>query len=204
MLRKILLVTSGLFHPPYFGRMAVHLALKSMDGFAFQHISALGKLPANLGDFSAMVLYFHHKTIPDAALKQLEGFVSSGGGILAIHSATASFKAAKGYFDILGGRFSGHGPVQDFEIVGQQTGIFDGVMPFRIKDELYLHELQPGIEVHYTASLQGQHIPVVWTYRYGRGKICYAAPGHTVESMKHPAMQEILRQGLKWTCRDDD
>jgi type 1 glutamine amidotransferase len=71
---------------------------------------------------------------------------------------------------------------------------------FTIRDELYLHELNPGIEVHFAANHAGQDVPIVWTYRYGRGKVCYAVPGHTSGSMTHPAVQEILRRGLKWVA----
>ena len=200
MIRNILLVTSGIFHPPYFGRLAVHEALRQMDGFAFQHIPSLEKLPTNLNQFSALVLYYHHKTISDAALRRLDDFVSGSGGILAIHSATASFKKTKRYYEILGGRFIGHGAVENFEVRRRKDGIFDSIAPFTIKDELYIHELQPGITAHFTAKHAGQEAPAVWTYRCGAGKVCYAVPGHTAESMKHPAVQEILRRGLKWVC----
>ncbi len=123
--------------------------------------------------------------------------MSEGGGILAIHSATASFKEANRFFEILGGRFVGHGAVEKIEVKRVKDEIFD-VGDFVIKDELYIHELQPGIDVHFTAKHEGKDIPVVWTYRYGKGKVCYAVPGHTTTSMKHPSVQGILRRGLKW------
>jgi uncharacterized protein len=201
MSRDIILVTSGIFHPPYSGRMAVHQALRQMDGFAFRNIPSLEKLPADLSRYSAMVLYYHHKSISDRALGRLDDFVSGGGGILAIHSATASFKESQRYFEILGGRFIGHGPVENFEVRGRKYDIFNGVEPFSIRDELYIHELQPGIDVHFTISHDGQEAPAVWTHSYGAGRVCYAVPGHTTESMKHPAVQEILRRGLKWACK---
>jgi type 1 glutamine amidotransferase len=200
MTRNILLVTSGIFHPPYFGRLAAHQALRQMDEFAFLHVSSLEALPADLKRFSAMLLYYHHKTISDAALTRLDDFVSGGGGILAIHSATASFKKSQRYSEILGGRFIGHGPVENFEVRSRKYDIFNGIASFTITDELYIHELQPGVDVHFTAEHEGNEVPAVWTHRYGAGKVCYAVPGHTTASMRHPAMQEILRRGLKWVC----
>jgi len=200
VIQNILLVTSGVFHPPYAGRLTLHRALGQLDGFVFRHVPSLERLPEGLDKYSAMVLYYHGKTISDAALTRLDGFVGSGGGVLAVHSATASFKDSLRYSEILGGRFTGHGPVESFEVRSKRYDIFRGIEPFTIRDELYIHELQPGVDIHFTASHEGDETPVVWTQRYGRGRVCYAVPGHTTNSLKHPAMQEILRRGLKWTC----
>lgn len=199
-MKKVLRVTDGIFHPTWLGRFALHNALKELSGFSFVHVSSLEKLPADLESFSAFVLHYHHKTISDSALGRLEQFVKNGGGILAIHAATASFKESLPYFEILGGRFIGHGAVEPFEVKRIRDDVFGGIDDFVVKDELYIHELQPGIEVHFTAKHEGQDVPVVWTYRYGKGKICYAVPGHTTESMKNKTYQEVLKRGLEWVC----
>lgn len=196
-MKKVLLVTDGIFHPPYFGRVTLKKSLAELGGFEFQHIRSMEKLPADLNDFCALVIYFHHKRISQSALTGLDAFVSGGGGILAIHSATASFKETNRFFEILGGRFIGHGAVEEIKVKRVKDEIFD-VGDFVIKDELYIHELQPGIDVHFTAKHEGKDIPVVWTYRYGKGKVCYAVPGHTTACMKNPFVQGILRCGLQW------
>ena len=165
------------------------------------HISSLEELPPDWSAFSTWVLHYHHKTISNAALEKLDQFVKNGGGILAIHAATASFKETLPYFAILGGRFIGHGPVAEFEIHRVRDDIFTGIDHFVVKDELYLHELQPEIEVHFTAQLEGKEVPVVWTHCCGKGKICYAVPGHTTRSMRNRTYQEILQRGLLWVCR---
>lgn len=200
MTKKILLVTDGIFHPTYFGRLALHNALKQLEGFSFEHISSLEKLPADLDSFSALVLHYHQKKISDNALKRLTGFVRNGGGVLALHAATASFKETLPYFEILGGRFIGHGKVEHFESVNQNSQIFSGVPNFTVRDELYIHELNDKIQIHFTAKHAGKDIPVVWTYQYGMGKVCYAVPGHTTESMYNATYQQILKRGLKWVC----
>lgn len=197
-MKKILLVTAGFFHPTFLGRLALHKALKQLDGFSFKHVSSLEKLPANLESFSALVLHYHHKTISELALTKLKTYVTRGGGILAIHAATASFKETLLYFEILGGRFIGHRKVERFKVEKLKAGIFAGLDDFAVTDELYIHELSPDIEVHFTAKHDGQDIPVVWTYRYGQGKICYAAPGHTTESMRNKTYQHLLKRGLVW------
>ena len=197
-MKKILLVTDGFFHPPLPGRVTLHRFLHRMDGFSFEHIGSLEQLPADLEQFSAMVLHYHHKTISPSALARLEEFVGNGGGVLAIHAATASFKETLPYFDILGGRFIGHGKVEAFEVRQVKDEIFSGIGDFVVKDELYLHEMKLDIDVHFVTSHAGQDVPVVWTYRYGKGKVCYAVPGHTSGTMHNRTYQQVLQRGLEW------
>lgn len=198
-MKNILLVTDGIFHPPLLGRLRLHKMFSQMDGFSFEHVSSLEKLPADLSSFSALVLHFHHKTISPSALERLDTFVKNGGGILAIHAVTASFKQTLPYFKILGGRFVGHGKVERLKVERLEGGIFD-IGDFEVRDELYIHDLEPDIEVHFTAKHEGKEVPVVWTKQYGKGKVCYAVPGHTTGTMGNKTYQEILKRGLEWIC----
>jgi uncharacterized protein len=198
MIKNILLVTGGIFHPPLLGRLILQRVLRQMEGFSFEHIRSLEQLPAHLERFSAMLLHFHHKAISPAALMKLDDFVKNGGGILAIHAATASFKETRSYFDILGGRFIGHGKVENFEIINQHSEIFRGIPNFTVKDELYIHEVNERIQVQFAAVHEGKAVPVVWTYQYGSGKVCYAVPGHVSATMDNPVYQEVLRRAVVW------
>ena len=200
-MKKVLLVTDGLFHPPLPARMTLRKTLTELDRFKFQHVHLMEKLPNDLGSFSAIVIYIHHKKISDDALETLDGFVASGGGILGVHTATASFKQQMHYFEILGGRFTGHGPIERFEVSRVNDEIFGGIEDFVVKDELYIHELQSGIETHFTAKYEGEDVPVVWTYQYGQGRVCYAVPGHTTSTMRNESYQKVLQRALKWVCR---
>jgi type 1 glutamine amidotransferase len=172
--------------------------MKQMEGFSFTHVPSLANLPPDLPSYSALVLHYHHKTLSHAALQRLQDYVSQGGGVLAIHAATASFKKTSSYFEILGGRFTGHGRVEKIEVRRIREDIFSGIDHFTVRDELYLHELQPGIEIHFTARHQGKDVPVAWTHHYGQGRVCYALPGHTTSTMKNKIYQQLLQQGLAW------
>lgn len=203
-MKKILLVTDGIFHPPFLARKALHKTLAELDGFEFQNVRSMEKLPDDLEDFSALVIYLHHQKISDAALAALDEFVSNGGGILGVHTATAAFKEQMHYFEILGGRFIGHGPIEPFEVRPvPKSEIFAGIPAFTVKDELYIHELQPGITAHFTAMHEGDEVPIVWTYHYGQGRVCYAVPGHRTETMRNEMYHKILQRGLAWVCRVD-
>ena len=204
MMKNILLVTSGIFHPPMSARKVLHETLAELDGFEFQHIRSMEKLPGDIDGFSAIVIYLFHQKISKIALDSLDNFVSNGGGLLGVHTATAAYKNDLHYFEILGGQFIGHGPIAPFEVKPvPESEIFAGIPSFTVKDELYVHELQPGITPHFTATHEGQEVPIVWTYHYGQGRVCYAVPGHRTETMRDEVYQRVLKRGLVWVCKVD-
>ena len=204
MMKNILLVTSGIFHPPISARKVLHETLAELDGFEFQHIRSMEKLPGDIDGFSAIVIYLFHQKISKSALDSLDNFVSNGGGLLGVHTATAAYKNDLHYFEILGGQFIGHGPIAPFEVKPvPESEIFAGIPSFTVKDELYVHELQPGITPHFTATHEGQEVPIVWTYHYGQGRVCYAVPGHRTETMRDEVYQRVLKRGLVWVCKVD-
>lgn len=199
-MNQILMISDGIFHPPILARRAVQNLLHDLPGFQFNQTDSLNRLPQiDLNLYSAMVLYFHHKQCSPESFALLEMFVSRGGGLLAIHSATASFEDEPQYFKILGGRFLSHGPVEAFTIYPEAGGnLFPGIKQFVVTDELYIHENEPDIVVHFSAELGGQSHPLVWTHSFGQGRVCYIGPGHKTETMKQPQIQEILQRGFLW------
>lgn len=196
------LVTAGFFHPSWQARGRLAQMLKGAAGLEFRQAASLEQAELDIATARAVVLFVHQQEISAQTLHAFDRFVRSGGGLLGIHSATASFKEDRPFFEILGGRFTGHGPVQSFELrpVEGDDNPFAGLPAFTLTDELYLHELQPGIQPRFVSEHAGQIVPVVWTYRYGAGRVCYAGPGHRAASFAHPVFQEILRRGLAWVC----
>ena len=198
-MKKILFVSDGIFHPPLPAQRSLRRIITEQKGYTVSHIRSLERLPGTLNTFSAVVIYLHHKNISQEALSSLDDFISAGGGLLGVHSATASFKQTPHYFEILGGRFIGHGQVENFTVKPAENPTIFGAIPgFDVVDELYLHECQPDIEVHFTTEYEGEEVPVVWTHTYGKGRICYACPGHRTGSMKNETYQKILQRGLDW------
>lgn len=201
-MKKILFVTSGLFHPHLRARKLLRKVLEALEGFTFYSRNSMESLPHDLASYAAMVIYLHHKKISEYTLKRFEAYVKNGGGVLGVHTATASFKKQSQYFEILGGRFIGHGPVEEFKIQPlTKSTVFHDIPTFIIKDELYIHELQPGITPHLVTMHKGQVTPAVWTHQYGEGRVCIASPGHLSRTFKNKEYQKILQQGLIWVSR---
>ena len=209
---SILLVSEGLVHPSLPARFFLRRALVTLPGYRFRRAPSLEALPPTATDrFRAIVLYLHHETISPGALERLEDFVRGGGGLLAVHSASASFQGEERYVDILGGRFVEHGPVEPFEVCPVEPGlttpqeaIFGDIPAFSVKDELYRHEYDPGNQIHFYTPIGDEREPVVWTRRFSQGRVCYCALGHTISSVRHPQVWQILQRGLAWVSHGEE
>jgi type 1 glutamine amidotransferase len=69
-----------------------------------------------------------------------------------------------------------------------------------VKDELYIHEIKPGVSICYSTEKEGRTVPVVWTQNYGKGRVCYIEPGHVAASLEVPEVARVIKEGLLWVC----
>jgi type 1 glutamine amidotransferase len=203
---QILLVSDGLVHPSLLCRFWLRRALTALPGYRFVRVASLEALPGlPLDSFRAIVLYVHHSTLTVTALECLNAYLERGGGLLAIHSASASFTEEPRYHAILGGRFVEHGPLEEFVVQPSAPGdeVFGGIPGFSVRDELYRHEYDAANRIHFHTVVGEEHEPVAWTRRRGQGRVCYCALGHTVRAIRHPQVQQILQRGLAWVSTED-
>lgn len=198
MKRHILLISAGLFHPSVFARKKLY-EIVSGSCTVVQSPSIEGAVILKRGMFDAAVVYLHRQKISETALSAMESYVAHGGGLLGIHSATASFKQSKGWFNLMGGRFKSHEEIIEFTGNKTGAGIFTPA-GFTVKDELYVHEIKEGISVNYSTDKGGKEVPVVWTQGYGKGRVCYVEPGHVATSLDVPEVAGIIKEGLDWVC----
>ncbi|MBN2502396.1 MAG: ThuA domain-containing protein [Anaerolineales bacterium] len=206
MSKDILLVSAGTVHPSLAARRVFKRTLTALPEFKFTQIKHLNMLPTlDLDTYAGMVLYYHAEELRQDALQAFRDYVVGGGGVLAVHSASASFKGMDKYYEVLGGEFVSHGPVEEFELIpgSAMDDIFGRGERFTIYDELYRHEYDPDNMIHYhvevkTEAGEIEKEPFVWTRAFGQGRICYCAFGHTVKALQQPGAQAILRRGLRW------
>jgi type 1 glutamine amidotransferase len=139
----------------------------------------------------------------DAHIEGLCRWVSAGGGLLAIHSATVAARRHSNLKSLIGGSFISHPPRARFVVTPVADGhpIIQGVDPFAIEDELYLHDVDPSVRVHLFAQHQGQTQPLAWTRQQGRGKVAYFALGHDQAAWDLPEYQKFVLQSLGWLVR---
>jgi uncharacterized protein len=145
--------------------------------------------------------------LPDR--RALLRFVRRGGAFVGTHSASDTLHSWPGYARMLGGEFARHGSVQPGRLLvaGRPHPITRGTPEtFSLTDEFYefaspppkgtrvLVRLDPGS----VSDELGQELPLVWTRRYGRGRVFYDGLGHVTETWRDHNFRRVLRRGLAW------
>lgn len=134
-------------------------------------------------------------------------FVERGGAFLNLHNAMGLYPEGGPYLRLVGGRFTGHGPLERFrvEVADPNHPITRGVEAFSVADEQHTPVPDLG-KVHLllrSRSDDGKTAAAGWAYEPGRGRLCHLAPGHTREALLHPTYQRLMRNAVDWCLRRD-
>jgi len=136
----------------------------------------------------------------DAHAGPLVRWVAGGGAFLPVHCATVSCQSSPLLRGLIGGTFLGHPPAFDVAVRPMATShpVTAGVGMFCGRDELYIHDMEPGVAAHMVAVDRGVAHPMVWTRSEGRGRIGYVAPGHDGQVWNLPPYRLLLAQTASW------
>lgn len=135
--------------------------------------------------------------------KGLLDFIRNGGGFVGTHSASDSLKKSDPYWEMLGGRFAGHGHgTYTVSIDDPDHPITKGLQSFEIKDESYRHRYHKGVKLHFLASMKERNETreMAWVRDYGKGRVFYSANGHGREAWTNPAWQRLMVRALYWAA----
>ena len=88
--------------------------------------------------------------------------------------------------------------------------LLDHIEDFQVKSEQYYLHVDPAVEVLATTRfpvVSGPHaangpvdMPVVWTKRWGAGRVFYNSLGHHADIVDMKPVTEMMRSGFKWTA----
>jgi uncharacterized protein len=212
---KVLVFCDDLYHPAATVRAGL-APLTTAGPFAFDWVeNPAGWDPRQLSGYDAALLSKSNvcsatdKTpwLAGPAESALRVFVQTGGGLLAVHSGTASYKDAPGVRALLGGVFDRH-PPPCLVMVEPRVGhaLAAGVSaPFTVHDEHYQMIMDdPAADVFlYTRSAHGVQ-PAGWTRPEGSGRVAVLTPGHFPEVWLHAGMQCLLTNALRWVAAKPD
>jgi type 1 glutamine amidotransferase len=72
-----------------------------------------------------------------------------------------------------------------------------------LDDEVYGDLALRDVDVLATArrTPDDRDQPVVWTHRFGEGRVAYVCFGHDVESLRHPDVSRLIDQSVRWAAR---
>ncbi len=216
MKHNVLVISKGIIHPSFLSRKTLKFLLRDLRANYSLHftnrLEALKKLnnanqvkgssKTNYVHYKAAILYYHAKSASEEALNALFDYVENGGSVLALHSSMASFKNNKEYQEMLGGKFASHGKIENVKVypLDNTHPILNGVREFTVKDELYIHEYQQNNTILLSTNNKGQEEPIMWIKTYGKGKVCYFAPGHCPNVWLNAEVKKLLNNALIWLC----
>jgi hypothetical protein len=143
--------------------------------------------------------------------KAVKDFVSAGGGALFYHNVTYISPHNDDFRDVLGAVSEEHPPLRPFKvkIVNRDHPITRGVnfvvtdeqhfMTYQ-KDQKYLL-LQSVNEDGLTFKDLGTSSAAGWAYEYGKGRVCYMAPGHVITSLWNPEYETLQKNAVRWLLK---
>jgi len=146
-----------------------------------------------------------YSPLSDEELDALKAHLASGGGLLCLHSAIASYDERSELEEIFDGRWvwgwSTNSKYEEFDVsvVGGEHPIVAGVSDFRITDELYYNLNGPtNSEVLLEASYDGRTWPLAWAGAHSGGKTAYIGLGHDMAAFANPSLQRLLLNAVEW------
>ena len=169
-------------------------------------------LSENLDDFTAErigkydVAMFTGSGVNFTRVEQEKGlcdFVRKGGGYVGIHSATDSFKRSEPYWELVGGRFAGHGGGKfKVYIYDAEHPITKGLKDFEIQDETYRHHYHSNVCMRCLIRMNRgkERQSMGWVQHYGKGRMFYTSLGHGREAWANPHFQRLVVRGAYWSA----
>ncbi len=141
--------------------------------------------------------------------------VGSGVGIAGCHGGMCdSFRNNVGWQFMTGGNWVAHpggdGVPFRVNIRNSSSPLTDGVGDFDVASEHYYLHVDPAVEVlattrfpavdWYHSTNGAVDMPVVWTKRWGHGRVFYNALGHHNDVFEVPEAWELMKRGLLWAA----
>lgn len=185
------------------------------EGFSTEITGSLDVLleADKLHSMSLIVLVWSMGTITPDQVKGLQAAVESGVGLGGWHGGMAdAFRDNTDYQFMVGGQWVAHpGDIIDYtvQIADPHHPITAGLGEFAMRSEQYYLHVDPSNHVLATTTFSGDHVPwiagtvmpVVWTRRWGQGRVFYCSLGHTTQDFEVPEARQIVRRGLLWASR---
>ena len=141
--------------------------------------------------------------------------VASGVGIAGCHGGMCdSFRNSVEWQFMTGGQWVSHpggdGVEYTVNVKKGSSIITEGIKDFTIKSEHYYLHIDPAVEVLATTRFPAVNwyhssngvvdMPVVWTKRWGHGRVFYNSLGHHADIFENPSALELMKRGFLWAA----
>lgn len=154
-------------------------------------------------------------TIAQELVNNVSAAVQAGTGLAGCHGGMCdSFRNNVDWQFMTGGQWVAHpgndGVEYKVEIIANSSPLVEGIEDFYVKTEQYYLHVDPAVEVLATTRfpvVDGPHrlnkpvdMPVVWTKRWGVGRVYYNSLGHHVDIVDLPPVKEMMTRGMLWAA----
>ncbi|MBN1641239.1 MAG: ThuA domain-containing protein [Anaerolineae bacterium] len=161
-------------------------------------------------------------TMGEISREQVAGVtaaVANGTGIAGCHGGMCdSFRTSVEWQFMTGGNWVSHpggdGVEYEVNIVQSSSPLVAGISDFTVRSEQYYLHVDPAVEVlattrfptvtWYHAANGSVDMPVVWTKRWGLGRVYYNSLGHHADIFDIPEALELMRRGFLWAAAGKD
>jgi len=141
--------------------------------------------------------------------------VQSGVGLAGCHGGMCdAFRNNVTWQFMTGGQWVAHpgndGVEYAVNVKNSSSPLTEGIEDFTVKSEQYYMHIDPAVEVLATTRFpvaDGPHslnkavdMPVVWTKRWGVGRVYYCSLGHQADIVELPPVKELMRRGFVWAA----
>jgi type 1 glutamine amidotransferase len=147
--------------------------------------------------------------------KNVSEAVQSGVGLAGCHGGMCdSFRSNVDWQFMTGGNWVAHPGNDGVEYVvhinNSTSPLVEGIEDFTVHSEQYYLHVDPAVEVLATTRfpvVEGPHslnkavdMPVVWTKRWGVGRVYYNSLGHQADIVDIPQVKLLMRRGFLWAA----
>jgi type 1 glutamine amidotransferase len=142
--------------------------------------------------------------------------IGSGVGMAGCHGGMCdSFRTNVGWQFVTGANWVSHpggdGTPYRVNIISSSNPLTEGIKDFDVSSEQYYLHVDPANEVlattRFSVSVKWYHsangevdVPVVWTKRWGHGRVFYNALGHHNDIFDIPEAWELMKRGMLWAA----
>jgi len=219
MTKKALVVWGGwLGHQPE-EVAGIYRSVLEAEGFEVEVSNSLESFAdrEKLRELDLIVPNWTMGDIPKKYVHHVMYAVAAGVGIAGTHGGMCdAFRNNVDWQFMTGGNWVAH-PGNDgveymVNVKHSSSSLLAGIEDFKVVSEQYYLHVDPAVEVLATTrfpnpSVPGPHMtnsavdmPVVWTKRWGEGRVFYCALGHQANIIEMPQVKEIVRRGFVWAA----
>ncbi len=168
-------------------------------------------LKEEVKSFDLIIINYTMSTITPEQSTALLELVKFGVGLAGWHGGLGdAFRNDSLYQYMVGGQFVNHPDnICDYMVnIVPNDELLEGIEDFAMHSEQYYCHVDPAITVHAVTVYKNSQdpwvnntvMPVVWTKRFGSGKVFYSSLGHIASDFSE-SVKEILRRGFLWATK---